>query len=581
MKQNFKYSIFLLLMPILFRCEQYELPPSPYSRVETLPVVDMTETSTTFRGRVTYLGTDQLMSHGFIWGLNEDIVVSAENTIDLGPLSAGTEFEATVNSLYFDSMYYVRAFVKTSKLYVFGEVISFSSVVKNPPVIDTFSPVEATFGDTITLSGNYFHPVAAFNIVKLNGKQASVARASKTQLKVIVPETVTDAENVVNVTIFLQSSTAEGTFRMLSPQITSLSTDQGFLGQTIEIIGDNFNPSKSGNTIVLGGAVGTVVSAARKVLKVKIPERGIYDSRSFQVRVMVAGQTAQSTNIFTLTSPWLRKADVPPETTPRYRGATAFAINGAGYAGIGGGIDFANRCFRFSPEENSWVEIASYGGAPRNEGSSFVIGGKAYVGLGYSASSSSQMFSDFWSYDPQTDDWTRIADFPYTASEAVAVSANGKGYIITSNNPTGNFWEYDPTLNSWRALEDLPLNDYYESPAAGFVINDKLFVYTRESHARNNFWEYEFGTNQWVKKTSPNVYDSYHGFSINGLGYITSPWVVNRYNPTTDSWQTLNYGDYKAGDHYTMPVFSINGKAYFGISNSQIYELWEYDTDYQ
>lgn len=69
----------------------------------------------------------------------------------------------------------------------------------NPATISTISPAEGKMNSVVTISGTNFDPVPANNVVKFNGKNATVTIASTTQLIALVP--VSAGAGKVSVTI--------------------------------------------------------------------------------------------------------------------------------------------------------------------------------------------------------------------------------------------------------------------------------------------------------------------------------------------------------------------------------------------
>src|SRR6187399_2607850 len=57
---------------------------------------------------------------------------------------------------------------------------------------------------------------------------------------------------------------------------------------------------------------------------------------------------------------------------------------------------------------NTWQQKASLPSNPRFLSTSFSIGNKGYMGLGFNYS---VFFKDFWEYDPVADVWSQKADF--------------------------------------------------------------------------------------------------------------------------------------------------------------------------
>lgn len=188
---------------------------------------------------------------------------------------------------------------------------------------------------------------------------------------------------------------------------------------------------------------------------------------------------------------WSRKADVP---SARFD-ATAFSINGKGYLGMGqkqvSGMytSFAD-FWEYDPVQDTWTRKADFGGGPRNAQSSFVIGAKGYVGIGYNNGD----YKDFWEYDPFADTWTRKADVGGVVRRHGAGFAIGdKGYIGFGDNDYGQFnndlWEYDPATNAWTSAATFPGGA--RSVLVGFSIGNNGYVGTGYRGAYyKDFWQY-------------------------------------------------------------------------------------------
>jgi hypothetical protein len=662
LKTTIKIFAISIIVFSLVTCDNYEFPKSPYPRIETLPVVNISETGVTFQANITQLGEKEITNHGFVWGLNENLSIDSEDKIQLGATSGLGNFEVDVKSGLFEGeTYFVKAFVATADYFVYGEALSFTSKGSTPPIIESFSPFEGTWGDTITIKGDYFSalaknnlvkfgtleskvvtsndstiqcivpddipnktvpiyvtvagnqtqsanhfvlitptiesfsptqatfedivtltginfsPAKEKNIVKFNEHIAEVIESSNSQLKVKVPSTIRKKENVVSVTVNLQTANANEPFIVAPPSISSISTNEAFIGATIQVNGNNFNPIVSGNIVLLEGLPATILSATKSLITIQLPQ-GIYKKRSFPIEAIVAEQSAVSQEILTLQDTWIRKADVPHGQFGRYD-AVAFSINGMGYVGLGSG-GVGNKFWQYNPAENSWAEVAPFPGGQRAGATSFVIGDKAYVGLGGGAP------NDFWSYSPQSNSWSQISDFPFESYMARGFSVNGKGYVLR-REATDNFWEYDPNLNSWTSLENIPTGGefYPHLPDAGFVIDDRLFIYSADATTGpNQLWEFDFVNNEWLNRAEPEENDyliNYwtSGFSVNGNGYIRGDLFLYKYIPTSDTW--IPNLDGAPGERNLSIVFVIGNKAYFGTSFSGAYDLWEFDPDYE
>jgi N-acetylneuraminic acid mutarotase len=130
----------------------------------------------------------------------------------------------------------------------------------------------------------------------------------------------------------------------------------------------------------------------------------------------------------------------------------------------------------------SWSELSQFPSSGRQNPVSFVIGSRAYVGLG--TQDAATVFNDLWEYDATNDAWTRRAEFPgKPRSAATAFTINDKAYVVNGycdcvDGVCGcsDFWEYDPVSDGWTRKADFPLTDLYYSSA--FVIGGKAYVGT-------------------------------------------------------------------------------------------------------
>lgn len=134
---------------------------------------------------------------------------------------------------------------------------------------------------------------------------------------------------------------------------------------------------------------------------------------------------------------WTQKANKPGSSVID---ASSFAICGKGYSGIGQsslstGGNPDNNLYRYDPGLNQWVQKAAFGGAARDEVSTFVIGSKAYVGFG--GPNGSPFNIDLWEYTPDSACITATTElespqlvldiYPNPATESIVIKHNSSG----------------------------------------------------------------------------------------------------------------------------------------------------------
>ena len=207
---------------------------------------------------------------------------------------------------------------------------------------------------------------------------------------------------------------------------------------------------------------------------------------------------------------WKRIADLPSPARARIR-AHGLSIGTKGYI-CGGSIDDPIKWFysigdmwEYDPSTNFWYQRANF---PRvggiSNGSSFSIGSKGYVGLGKVWQNPSfGEKNDFYEFDPQLNKWTQLQDFPGAPREgAVGFSMNGKGYIGLGNySESGSyktiyfkdFWEYDPATDNWTRLPDFPGEG--RSNPIGYGINGCCYI---GLGGINDFYKYDVNNKTWT-----------------------------------------------------------------------------------
>jgi len=164
-------------------------------------------------------------------------------------------------------------------------------------------------------------------------------------------------------------------------------------------------------------------------------------------------------------------------------GITGFAMGGDLYFGTGNNTDTNNfqtfkDFWKYDIGENKWTGIKDFPGVSRTNAVSFVVGNKAYVGIGFNGIGAPPIYKDMWGYDANTGDWTQIADFPETNSNVGILFSNStKGYVgVHEANEThrGIVYEYDPGANAWRKVQMFPSgNSLYTK---SFFVNNRNFV---------------------------------------------------------------------------------------------------------
>jgi hypothetical protein len=290
----------LFCLPILLiTCSEKEPTPRKYSRVRTLPVTNITDQGVTFSGEVFYQSDEAVTDHGFIWSTGTFSSIQTSTRRSLGPKSGKGAFSAQISSTLAEGItYYVKAYVVSKNYTVYGQPVAFESQGSQAPVIQSFSPASATFGDTITLTGLNFSTYSFDNALRFGDIAGYIASSSETTMKVVVPDYLRQASSPLVLTLARKTATSPTEFKLLPPRITTITPAAGTFGTVVEITGNNFCPFAAYNTVKFGDQTATVRSATLTRLEVEVPT-GV-PGGPVSVTVSVAGQATVSPVAFTV-----------------------------------------------------------------------------------------------------------------------------------------------------------------------------------------------------------------------------------------------------------------------------------------
>lgn len=283
--------------------------------------------------------------------------------------------------------------------------------------------------------------------------------------------------------------------------------------------------------------------------------------------------TAQTSNY------WTRMNDFGGLKRER---AVAFTVGN--YAYVGTGVDTAETTrkdfWKYDPTTDSWNQVADLPGNARRNAVAFSIGDFGYVGTGITSASSDfgSLLSDFYRYDPSTNSWSAIPNYPGGFGNGVyfatGFGVSGKGYVcggkLGANYYISDFWEYNPSTNNWTEKSDFPGGVRYQ--LCSFVVGNSGFVGfgTDNDMYRNDLWEYKPSADQWIQRSDlpSSERSGVATFSIGDRGFIcmgNNGGLLDdlwEYNPSEDTW--IIRDNYAGSSRKWAIGFALNDRGYVG-----------------
>jgi N-acetylneuraminic acid mutarotase len=294
----------------------------------------------------------------------------------------------------------------------------------------------------------------------------------------------------------------------------------------------------------------------------------------------------------TITGNW---ASVATLMGPARYYAASFVVGNYGYVGAGrdSAANVFNDLWRYDPTNNSWSQQSSLpADAPaRCMAVAFSINGYGYLGLGTDCHMN--YFSDFYQYNPNTNSWTKEADFAGgTRYRATGFAIGNTGYVTCGMDSAGNYlkdmWNYNPTTNTWTV--DIGSPGDKRVGAAAFVYNGEAYLIGGTNNIGmgcTQFYKFNQASDKWTTlRQITNVTDT-DIFRTDGVAFVanTTEWGATAfvttgrsadnstlenntwaYNFANDTWQKRT--SYERMPRYGAVAFSINGIGYVGTGYS-------------
>ena len=253
-----------------------------------------------------------------------------------------------------------------------------------------------------------------------------------------------------------------------------------------------------------------------------------------------------------------------------------FSLQGKGYAITGTNPSElpTDDVYQYNPTTNQWTTLSDFPGAAR----SFAIGqaynGKGYLGFGASLTS---YFNDIWEFDPNTENWTLLTTCDCSGRRHPAfIIKDDKIYVGLGDDATGDLddWHiYDMATDNWTQAPDIPGSGRHHPFM--FPAGDDIYAGMGHSGALiyGDWYKFNIQTESWETMSDFPGEHRVAGtqFGHQGKGYVLSGDGSNHsfmptgefweYEPSTDSWTELD--PHPGISRWAPGSFVINGAVYF------------------
>jgi hypothetical protein len=649
MKRILYIQLFLIISSLVFYSCDRELISSGYPNVATLSAEDQGE-KIVFSGELKNDEDILIDEAGFIWQSSDDPVSKPGFQVKSEKPGSGN-FSAEISwSVANDKNYVLRAYAKCGDKTVYGEKLDFKTALIRPCQLFRIEPDSAFRGDTIKFIGRGFNQTLQYNKVYIDGKNSVITRINDSILTCVVPVELTKGSKVVNIVVNGIGGDFSQKFKLLlppAPQVVTKSAQniQLFSARTEGSVDPNGLPCivtfEYGLTTSYGLSVnavpgsvsgGSVINVAATIANLTqnstyhyrikaVSESGIsygedmtfktlelppipiisslsattikygniltvYGQNLNAVSSVLIGSTAQSITVTPINkTATTMEIEIYNQVNPtQLLGFTSFRVGLVYYSGV--------IWSELVIIGNSWTRVADLPAAARYKAGFFTIGGNIYIGCG---ASEGVTLKDFWKYDPLSNLWSRMADFPGVPRVyALGTADNSFGYMGTGHTADNSsraqlydFYKYNPGNNLWSNIPDYPdpINNFFWN--YGVSVNGHAYVSlsnvvqnTRE--IINDSWISHPNVSDLMNSGGNSVFVFGNSFYVI-CGYRFNTTVINRavweYNTLTATWTRKT--DFPGPARNLTMSFSIGNYGYMACGttsdNQQFKDVWRYD----
>ncbi|MFS4455392.1 IPT/TIG domain-containing protein [Maribacter sp. 2304DJ31-5] len=382
------------------------------------------------------------------------------------------------------------------------EVSSGVSFAINAPIIEQ-APSSFYANETIEIVGDEFSPILEDNIVWFDDNRAEILAASKNKLTVKVPiGPYEDRNPMLRMELMDQEFQYSEELTLIDVWLFYKELDynsyyQNFVNKdNIAYIFEEDDHNARFSVKRLDSELNILstfyVDYPRTSMKDEYYSI-LYNAESDRVFFYFAEEEEHNFYEFLPNSQTFVERAEYPDTARK--SPTVFNIENLVYLGLGRypetnyypEYELFSHFWSYDDSEDTWNPIANFlGNSNRLLTSTFVIDNEAYVGNG----ATSTGHYDFWKFNPVSDEWIRIANFPDIRNNTTAFEYNGNGYVFFGgflSSSDGEF-KYVPSLDDWIELERQNETQFQyhgaSAPTSNIKFSNAIYLLVRQSNGR-------------------------------------------------------------------------------------------------
>jgi hypothetical protein len=563
-KRSFSFltTLFCAVIMICFFACKKDHSPAPVKVADITTVKD----SLMDGGGVRLFGklvlNDQITDYGFEFG--DDSLLQTHTTISLGKTAQATFTTDILEGLTYGHKYFFRAYEIISATEKDGQILSFVSQGSKPIIITGTTPVSAGMGDTITVHGKYFD-VKKSNVF-FDMTPATTLSITDSTIVCVIPFLSMKYNNGLTVADNDNSRSTYRNFSLAAPVITSF-TDKKFIGDTVEIDGDNFDKIANPYTEVdFGTTKVQIISMSRKKLLVIVPT--LYNT-PVSIKVVAQFQSTISSSQFSLAAPTI--TGVPSSagtlsfitiTGKNFFPSFEYDYNQVLVNGVKANL-FAADAHSIKlqvpeapyPSRKATISVNVLGQTVNYTGTLSIT--DKWLMMGYNLPFVSYVLNQafvinnqayclsqgnyVYKYDETSNTWAQYQQLSSSYFIAALTVVGSKAYFYDSS--TNSMLQYDPAAKQITPEAAFP--GLARTEPAMFSINNIVYMGLGANVGiYSDFYSYNPATNTWKKQSNIGndpEYDSITGFFVIGTkGYVfysaSSGNSMQMYDPQTDTW---------------------------------------------